>query len=209
MISAPLSLMMSCGRMVLPSDLDIFLPSSSTTNPWVITALKGGRPRVAEADQQRALEPAAVLVAALEVEVGGPRQFLAERQHGLVARAGVEPDIEDVALALELGAAAGGAREPLRDELLDRPLVPGVGAVGVEDRRRLLHEAQVSAVLHRTSCSRRRGSALPRRAGARCTSRAGSRPCCRCGRGPTWGSSGPRLSIASSAALRSVRASPP
>ncbi len=37
--------------------------------------LNGGRPRVPSADEQRALEPAAVLVAALEVDVGRPRQL--------------------------------------------------------------------------------------------------------------------------------------
>ena len=133
MISAPLSLMMSCGRIVLPSDLDIFLPSSSTTKPWVTTCAERRAAPRAQADEQRALEPAAVLIAALEVEVGRPRQLRAERQHRLVARTRVEPHVEDVALPLELRAAARRARQSVGDELLDRPFVPGVGAVDVED----------------------------------------------------------------------------
>ena len=52
-----------------------------------------------------------MLVAALEIDVGRPGQLRAERQHRLVARARVEPDVEDVALALELGAAARRAGE--------------------------------------------------------------------------------------------------
>ena len=94
----------------------------------------------AEADEQRALEPAAVLIAAFEIDVGRPRQVGTDREHGLVARSGIEPDVEDVHLALEARAAAGRARQTLRDEFLGRPLVPGIGAVGVEDARGLLDE---------------------------------------------------------------------
>ena len=66
----------------------------------------------AEADEQRALEPAAMLIAAFEVHVGRPRQIVAEGQHGLVARPGIEPDVENVALALERSAAARGQVKP-------------------------------------------------------------------------------------------------
>ena len=93
--------MISCGSMVLPSDFDIFRPSSSTKKPWVRTCPERRRAARAETDEQRALEPAAVLVAALEVEVRRPGQLRPERQHRLVARARVEPDVEDVVLALE------------------------------------------------------------------------------------------------------------
>ena len=55
-----------------------------------------------------------MLVAAFEVDVGRPGQLRAERQHRLVARARVEPDVEDVALALELGAAARRAGQARR-----------------------------------------------------------------------------------------------
>ena len=43
--------------------------------PWVTTSRYGGRPRVPSPSEQRALEPAAMLVAALEIHVGRPRQF--------------------------------------------------------------------------------------------------------------------------------------
>ena len=81
-----------------------------------------------------------MLVAALEVDVGRPAMVLAERQHGFVARPRVEPHVEDVRLALERAAAARRARQPGRDELLERPLVPGVGAVLVEHRGRLFDQ---------------------------------------------------------------------
>ena len=45
-ISAPLSLITSCGRMVLPSDFDILRPSTSIRKPCVSTSRNGGRPRV-------------------------------------------------------------------------------------------------------------------------------------------------------------------
>ena len=81
-----------------------------------------------------------MLVAAFEVDVGRPRQLGPDRQHRFVARSGIEPDVEDVHLALEGGAAARRARQPGGDEVFRRPLVPGVGAVLLEHRRRLLDE---------------------------------------------------------------------
>ena len=89
----------------------------------------------AQTDEQRALEPTAMLVAALEVEVRRPGQFFAEGEHRFVARPRVEPDVEDVLLALEGGRAALFTGQALGHELLQRPLVPGVGAVLVEDGR--------------------------------------------------------------------------
>src|SRR5678815_3696828 len=54
-------------------------------------------------------------------------------EHGLVTRPGVEPDIKDVALALKRGSATRWTFEPRREKFFDRPLVPGVGAVFLED----------------------------------------------------------------------------
>ena len=55
-----------------------------------------------------------MLVAAFEVDVGRPGQLGPDRQHRLVARSGVEPDVEDVHLALERRAAARRARQARR-----------------------------------------------------------------------------------------------
>ena len=63
----------------LPSDFDILRPSTSIRKPWVSTSRNGGAPARAQADEQRALEPAAMLVAAFEIHVGRPRQVVAER----------------------------------------------------------------------------------------------------------------------------------
>ena len=125
--------------------------------------------------QQRALEPAAVLVAALEVHVGWPRQLGVARQHRFVARTGVEPDVENVALALERVPPHDGHVRPAGQELLDRPLVPGVGAVLLEHAPRPCRPAPcVSTRLAARRAVDARESARPRRAGARCTSPAGS-----------------------------------
>ncbi len=59
-----------------------------------------------ERHHQRALEPPAMLVAAFEVHVRRPAQIRLTGQYRFVARARVEPDVEDVALAFELRAAA-------------------------------------------------------------------------------------------------------
>src|SRR3989338_3092431 len=45
-MSAPDSFMTSKGEMTLPKDLDIFLPSPSTINPWVRTARYGALPQM-------------------------------------------------------------------------------------------------------------------------------------------------------------------
>ena len=55
----------------------------------------------AQTDEQRALKPAAMLVAAFEIHVGRPGQLRPDRQHRLVARTRVEPHVENVHLALE------------------------------------------------------------------------------------------------------------
>ena len=59
-----------------------------------------------ERDQQRALKPPAVLIAAFEIQVCRPAQLRRAGEYGFVARSRIEPDIEDIALALEGGAAA-------------------------------------------------------------------------------------------------------
>ena len=177
--------------MELPSDFDILWPSSATMKPCVTTSRNGGRSRVPRPDEQRALEPAAMLIASLEVHVRRPRQLAAERQHRLVARSGVEPDVQNVALALELGAATGRAGESVRNEFRERALVPRVGAIDVEHAGGAFDELgcqQRLAALHAVDG---RDRERPRRADARCTSRADSRSCCRCDRVPTTAPSAP------------------
>src|SRR4029078_11335014 len=142
-ISAPLSLITSCRRILVSNDVDIFrpafldpflrqdrvaerlrhLPPVDVDQEPVRQHLPERRPPTrAQTDQQRALEPAAVLIAASQVDVRRPRQPPAERQPRLVARTRVEPHVEDVALALELGPAARRASQSRRNELFERPL---------------------------------------------------------------------------------------
>ena len=89
----------------------------------------------AHADQQRRVEPAAVLVAALQVHVGRPAQPFAALQHGRVRRARVEPDVEDVRLLAERAAAALRAAEALGQQRRGVAVVPGVGALALEHVR--------------------------------------------------------------------------
>ena len=104
--------------------------------------------------QQRAVEPAAVLVAALEVEVGGPAQVRARLEHGRVADAGLEPHVEDVGLLdAAVVPAAAGQRRAGRQELLGRALEPGVGALGRRTARstrsndRVVEQQRLAALL--------------------------------------------------------------
>jgi len=64
---------------------------------------------------QRHLEPAAVLVDGLDVEVGGPLEVGALTQHRLVRTPGIEPDVENRVVGVERVAAAG-TPEPGRQQ---------------------------------------------------------------------------------------------
>ncbi len=96
----------------------------------------------AQADEQRGLEPAAVLVGALEVEVDGEGGFAETvAQGGVPRRAGLEPDIEDVARLLErvevdvLRRIGVGAQVVVREEFARRHLEPRVAALLAEQLR--------------------------------------------------------------------------
>ncbi len=71
--------------------------------------------------QQRGVEPAAILVTAFKVEVGGRRDFGLGFHDGMPGDAGVEPDIENVHLFSEVGVAAIGAPGAGREQLLGFP----------------------------------------------------------------------------------------
>ena len=102
----------------MPSDFDILRPSRSIRKPWVSTSRNGGRPRVASATSSELWnQPRCWSLPSRYMSDGQARSGVA-RQHGLVARARVEPDVEDVALALErrrrrtTGTSARRARTP-------------------------------------------------------------------------------------------------
>ena len=64
--------MISSGAVPLPIDFDSGRPSPSSVQPCVAQPRNGERVAQSHADQQRALEPAAILVAAFHIEIGGP-----------------------------------------------------------------------------------------------------------------------------------------
>ena len=101
----------------------------------------------AHAHQQRAVEPAAILVARFHIFVGGPGQLLAVPQHGQVAGAGVEPHIEDVGLLAEGGATAARAVRAGGQQLAGRPQVPGVGRFPAKNLHRVAQRGDVGQPL--------------------------------------------------------------
>ena len=132
--------MIVCGSMLLPTDFDILRPCRVDDEAVGQDLPEGRGAARAEADEQRAVEPAPVLVGTLQVERRGPTQIRPRAEHRLVARTRVEPDVEDVAFALEVPVPARRAGEVRRQELVEVALVPGVGAVLLEDRGRPLDE---------------------------------------------------------------------
>jgi hypothetical protein len=107
----------------------------------------GGGVEGDDARPERGLEPAAVLVAAFEVEVGGPLgAALAATERGGVGGTGVDPDVEGVAAAGEGGGGrpAGGQGDPGED-FGGGGAIPEIGAMTV---------ANLSAMARATPASR-------------------------------------------------------
>ena len=88
------------------------------------------------AGEQRGVEPAAVLVAAFEVEVGGIADVVALAQDGVVGGAGVEPDVEDVVQFFVVDEVGG------RDEIFQRQGEPCFDAVFFDDGGGFVHDVE-------------------------------------------------------------------
>ena len=84
--------------------------------------------------EERRLEPAAVLVAALQIHLAGPGEAEVLVQHRHVGNAAVEPHIQDVAVLLHVVAAAVVAHGLVPQQGLQALAPPDGGAV-----RRVLH----------------------------------------------------------------------
>ena len=83
--------------------------------------------------EQRALEPTAVLVGTLEVDVRRVLQLGTILADGLPRHAGVPPYVEDVLIGLEVMAAALGADAGLAQIALGSVGEPSIGALLVEE----------------------------------------------------------------------------
>ncbi len=94
-----------------------------------------------DAGQQRAVEPAPVLVRAFQVQIGGPP--LARLEHRGIAHPGFEPDVEDVALFLEIASAAVRAGRSGRQQVGRRPFEPDVGAVRLHHRGDVIDDDRI------------------------------------------------------------------
>ncbi len=82
-------------------------------------------------------------------------------QHGAMAGARLEPDVEDVSLLAERRAAALGADSRRGCQFLHGLGEPGVGAVGAEQGTEVAHGLGVQEAAYGRSCSRARGWARP------------------------------------------------
>ena len=94
-------------------------------------------------DQQGTVEPAAVLIPALEIHVGRPRQLVLGRQHRQMACAGVEPDVQDVTFLAESLAGAAGASRIRADEFRGIRRIPNVGGVQADQRHHAIENLAV------------------------------------------------------------------
>jgi hypothetical protein len=94
--------------------------------------LEGWLAARAHADEQRGVEPAPVLIAALEVDVRLLRVLRLPGAQSGVRGARVEPDVEDVLLLVERLLAALGTGEACGSQIGGVPLVPGVGPLASE-----------------------------------------------------------------------------
>ncbi len=94
--------------------------------------LVGGLVADSDGEEQGGVEPAAVLVSAFGVEVGGEVKLGFYFEDAVPACSGLEPDVEDVHLFAELSAAAGagGAGGQEGGHVVD---VPGISAFFAEE----------------------------------------------------------------------------
>ena len=83
--------------------------------------------------QQRGLEPAAILVIALQIHGCRPAAGAVQLHRGHMGRAGVKPAVQRVGLFGEVLAAAVGADKSLGQQLFCLPIEPCVGAVLTEN----------------------------------------------------------------------------
>src|SRR5207248_4480676 len=91
--------------------------------------------------EQRGMEPAPVLIGAFQVQLRRPAQLGPRFEHGGVAAAGVEPDVEDVRLLAKARTTALRTARPGRQQVTGCARVPLVGAVAVvEDARHVLDD---------------------------------------------------------------------
>ena len=93
--------------------------------------------------EQGRLEPSAVLVAAFEVEVAGPRVFGLGRYESEIAGTGFEPDVEDVSFFFELCARAVRAPGSDRNDVVGLVREPRVGALTGEELDHALVDRRV------------------------------------------------------------------
>ena len=197
--------MTSCGRIVLPSDFDIFRPSSSTTKPWVSDLPERRRGRACRGRR----------AASSGTSRGAGRCLRGRGRPARSARAGTAAPPRGWSPSR---TTRRGCRARARTRCRRRPGTRGRrartrrSAARTTRRRRArrtprprARRAPASAAPRRTSRSRAPESAHPRRAGARCTSRGGSRACSTAGRVPTPGSTRPRGRRLRARAARSVR----
>src|SRR5207237_10366232 len=90
----------------------------------------------ADRAEQGRVEPATILVRALEINVGGPRQVRLVAEHGNVAGTGFEPDLDDIRFFAEFRSAtltALGAR----GERVGFGCIPGIGAEAAKEVHKL------------------------------------------------------------------------
>jgi len=77
------------------------------------------------------MEPAPVLVRTFQIHIGRKGQLRTLFQHGREARAGIEPDVQDVRFLAPVGTAAGGTGQARRDDGGQVGLEPPVAAAFV------------------------------------------------------------------------------
>src|SRR5213592_1582645 len=133
-------------------------------------------------DQQRRMEPAAVLVGALEVQMRREAGFLLVRaaQHGVMRRAGIEPDVERVAALLVLRCLGA-------DQFFAAHRLPGLDAGALDALRHFLEQlgrarVQLARLAVQEKRHRHAPLALPRQRPVRAIGDHALQPCLAPGR---------------------------
>src|SRR2546426_909062 len=86
----------------------------------------------ADRTEQGRVKPAAVLISALEINVGWPGQIRLMPEHGDVAGTGFEPDVDDIGLFAEFSSATFAALGS-SGKCVGFGRIPGIGAEAAEE----------------------------------------------------------------------------
>jgi hypothetical protein len=116
-----------------------------------------------ETAAQARIEPAAILIAAFQIDVSWEAERLATRfKHSNATRTGIKPNVENIGLFSKIGITAFRASKPFRQQFGFGSGIPGISSFLREDVRDVIDDLRVSDGLVTTFTVKDRDRNAPR-----------------------------------------------